>query len=116
MYLVFKIFLTAIVVVLISEIAKRSTLIAGVVASLPLTSLLAFLWMYYDVQDTGSIRDLSINIFLMIPPSLTFFVVMYFFLGWKLNFFVTLISAIAITAIVYWLYFYILSFLGINLN
>jgi hypothetical protein len=42
--------------------------------------------------------------------------VMYFFLGWKLNFFMTLISAIAITAIVYWLYFYILSFLGINLN
>ena len=83
MYLVFKILLTAIVVVLISEIAKRSTLIAGVVASLPLTSLLAFLWMYYDVQDTGSIRDLSINIFLMIPPSLTFFVVMYTFLGWK---------------------------------
>ena len=77
MYLVFKILLTAIVVVLISEIAKRSTLIAGVIASLPLTSLLAFLWMYYDVQDTGSIRDLSINIFLMIPPSLTFFVVMY---------------------------------------
>ena len=116
MYLVFKILLTATVVVLISEIAKRSTLIAGVIASLPLTSLLAFLWMYYDVQDTGSIRDLSINIFLMIPPSLTFFVVMYFFLGWKLNFFMPLISAIAITAIVYWLYFYILSFLGINLN
>jgi uncharacterized membrane protein (GlpM family) len=42
MYTLFKILFTAIIVVVISEIAKKSTLIAGIVASIPLTSLLAF--------------------------------------------------------------------------
>jgi len=51
MYTLFKILFTAIIVVVISEIAKRSTLIAGIVASIPLTSLLAFVWLYYDTQE-----------------------------------------------------------------
>ena len=71
MYTIIKIIFTALVIVIISEIAKRSTLIAGIVASIPLTSLLAFMWLYFDTQDPNSIRDLSRNILLMIPPSMT---------------------------------------------
>ena len=50
MYTIIKIIFTALVIVIISEIAKRSTLIAGIVASIPLTSLLAFMWLYFDTQ------------------------------------------------------------------
>ena len=74
MYTIIKIIFTALVIVIISEIAKRSTLIAGIVASIPLTSLLAFMWLYFDTHDPNSIRDLSRNILLMIPPSLTLIV------------------------------------------
>ena len=116
MYTLFKILFTAIIVVVISEIAKRSTLIAGIVASIPLTSLLAFVWLYYDTQDIESIRELSRNILLMIPPSLTFFISLYFTIGWNVSFYLSLCTSIVLTAIVYWLYFYILSFLGIYLN
>ena len=62
MYTIIKIIFTALVIVIISEIAKRSTLIAGIVASIPLTSLLAFMWLYFDTQDPNSIRYLSGNI------------------------------------------------------
>jgi hypothetical protein len=103
-------------VVVISEIAKKSTLIAGIVASIPLTSLLAFVWLHFDTQDIESIRDLSRNILLMIPPSLTFFISLYFIVGWNMSFYLSLFISIILTAIVYWLYFYILSFLGIYLN
>jgi len=116
MYTLFKIFFTAIIVVVISEIAKKSTLIAGIVASIPLTSLLAFVWLHFDTQDIESIRDLSRNILLMIPPSLTFFISLYFIVGWNMSFYLSLFISIILTAIVYWLYFYILSFLGIYLN
>ena len=54
MYVFVKIIITAFIVVLISEIAKRSTVIAGIVASVPLTSLLAFVWFYFDTQDVNS--------------------------------------------------------------
>ena len=116
MYTLFKILFTAIIVVVISEIAKKSTLIAGIVASIPLTSLLAFIWLHFDTQDIESIRDLSRNILLMIPPSLTFFISLYFIVGWNMSFYLSIFISIILTAIVYWLYFYILSFLGIYLN
>ena len=79
MYVFIKLIFTAFVVVLISEIAKRSTVFAGIVASIPLTSLLAFIWLYFDTQDINSIRELSRNILLMIPPSLVFFYNYLFF-------------------------------------
>ena len=66
MYVFIKLIFTAFVVVLISEIAKRSTVFAGIVASIPLTSLLAFIWLYFDTQDINSIRELSRNILLML--------------------------------------------------
>ena len=65
MYTLIKIIFTALIVVAISEIAKRSTLIAGIAASIPLTSLLAFIWLYFDTQDPSAVRDLSRNILLI---------------------------------------------------
>ena len=116
MYTIIKIIFTALVIVIISEIAKRSTLIAGIVASIPLTSLLAFMWLYFDTQDPNSIRDLSRNILLMIPPSMTFCIVLYSLVGWNMSFYSSLSISILLTAFVYWLYFFILGFFGINLK
>ena len=59
MYIVLKIFITALTVIAIGEIAKRSSLLAGIIASVPLTSLLAFLWIYYETQDFSLIKVLS---------------------------------------------------------
>ena len=116
MYVFIKLIFTAFVVVLISEIAKRSTVFAGIVASIPLTSLLAFIWLYFDTQDINSIRELSRNILLMIPPSLVFFITIYFLIGWNFSFYISLALSIVLTAFVYWLYIYILGFFGIYLN
>ena len=116
MYTIFKILLTAMIIVGISEIAKRSTLIAGIVASIPLTSLLALTWLYFDTQSSSTVMDLSRNILLMIPPSLTFFIALNSLLGWNTAFTLSLLISIMLTAVVYWIYFYILNFFGVNLK
>ena len=116
MYAIFKILFTAMIIVGISEIAKRSTLIAGIVASIPLTSLLALTWLYFDTQSSSTVMDLSRNILLMIPPSLTFFIALYSLLGWNTAFTLSLLISIVLTAVVYWIYFYILNFFGVNLK
>ena len=54
-----KIILTATVIVAIAEVAKRNSVIAAVIASLPLTSLLAFVWMRYEAVLNSQIADLS---------------------------------------------------------
>ncbi len=67
-YLIVKGVLSGALVVGVSEIAKRSTLFAAVFASLPLTSILAMIWLYLDSDSTESVRALSIGIFWMVLP------------------------------------------------
>ena len=74
LYLLIKTLITALVVVAISEIAKRSSLLAGLIASIPLTSFLAFIWLYWETKDPYKIIDLSYSIILMIIPSFVFFI------------------------------------------
>ena len=116
MYISLKILITALIVVVVSEISRRSTIIAGLIASIPLTSLLAIIWIYFETSDVENIKNLSSNILLMIPPSLTFFICLPLFIDMKIEFYLSVFLSIVITAIVYWLYFYILGIIGINLN
>src|SRR5262245_40083777 len=81
---VVKVLLTALVVVAVTEIAKRSTLWGAVLASLPLTSLLAFAWLYLDTADTARVSELSYGIFWLVLPSLVLFLLLPVLLrlGW----------------------------------
>jgi hypothetical protein len=72
-YYLLKVALSAVLIVLVSEIARRSSLLAGLLASLPLVSILAFVWLYLDTRDTGKVADLSVSIFWLVLPSLTLF-------------------------------------------
>lgn len=50
-YYIFKIVITTILIVVISEISKRSSLMGSVLASIPLVSVLAMVWLYVDTKD-----------------------------------------------------------------
>lgn len=69
-----KVAVTSLLVVAIAEAAKRSTLLAALLASLPLTSLLAILWLWRDTGDAEQISSLATGIFWLVLPSLVFFV------------------------------------------
>ncbi len=71
-----KVALTSVVVVSVSEIAKRSTLAGAVLASLPLTSLLAFVWLYSETGDVQKIAALSHGIFWLVLASLPLFLIL----------------------------------------
>lgn len=72
---VVKVAISALTIVGVTEITKRAgSFWGGVLASLPLTSLLALVWLYWDTRDPGVVVALSWSIFWMVWPSLTFFV------------------------------------------
>jgi len=75
-YLLLKALLSGAVIAAASEIARRSSLLAAVLISLPLTSILAAIWLYRDTRDTGEVAALSWSILWVIVPSLVFFVVL----------------------------------------
>ncbi len=92
-----KIILSAVLIVLISEISKRTSFWGGLIASLPITSLLAIIWLYIDTGDKEKVSKLSINIFWFVLPSLLFFITLPFFitkLGWNVYFSIAVSSGI----------------------
>lgn len=96
-----KVAVTAVVVVAVSELAKRGTLLAALLASLPLTSLLAFVWLHLETHDAERIAALSHGIFWLVLPSLLLFVVLPLLLksGW--TFWPSLAASCAVTALAY---------------
>ena len=59
MYYFTKLIITALIIVIVSEVAKKSTFIGAIIISIPLTSLLAFSWLYIDTKDYQKVIDLS---------------------------------------------------------
>ncbi len=96
-----KIILSAAIIVAVSELAKRSTLAAAFLASLPLTSLLAFVWLYLDTGDVQKVSALSLNIFWLVLPSLALFLVLPLLLKFGWGFWLSLVLSMAATAILY---------------
>ena len=56
MYFFLKTIISAIIIVAVSEIAKKYTWTAAIIVSLPLTSLLAFIWLYWDTKDYQKVK------------------------------------------------------------
>ena len=84
LYFLIKTTITALIVAAVSELARRYTVWAALLASLPLTSILAFIWVYWDTKDSGKIIELSYSVFWLVFPSLAFFLILPLLLkqGW----------------------------------
>ena len=109
-----KVVVTAIVVVAVAEIGKRSPLWAALLASLPLTSVLAFVWLYLDTRDPERVAVLANGILWLVLPSLLLFVALPPMLraGW--SFWLSLAAASAITAAGYTVLTWLLARAGID--
>ena len=114
-YLIIKTIVSALVIVIVSEIAKKSSLFAGLLASIPLTSFLAFIWLYWETKDSAKVMDLSNSIMLMIIPSFVFFIVLTIALKLNISFLYSMLISVASTGILYWLYINLLNKLGFSL-
>lgn len=73
MYFTIKTLLTALIVAAVSELSQRYTLLSALLIALPLTSILAFCWIYYESRDTQKIIAMSNSVFWLVIPSLLFF-------------------------------------------
>lgn len=96
-----KVAVTALLVVAISEIARRSTLWAAALASLPLTSLLAFIWIYLDSGEVEAVATLSQSIFWLVLPSLPLFLLLPVLLRMGTGFWPSLALSCVVTGLAY---------------
>jgi hypothetical protein len=101
MYFTLKVLITALIISGVSELARRYTVWAALLASLPLTSILAFIWVYWETQDTGKIIELSYSVFWLVFPSLVFFLMLPFLLKQGIAFGWAMMLSVTIMALLY---------------
>lgn len=114
-YTILKFIITATLIVLISEISKRNTSLGALLASLPLVSVLAMLWLYIDTKNVQKVADLASSILWLFIPSLALFIVLPVLLKKGLDFYLSMGLAVIITAGCYGLMLMILARYGIKI-
>lgn len=104
-----------ILIVAISEIAKRSSFAGALLASIPLVSVLAILWVYIDTKDIAIISSLSTSVFWLVLPSLVLFITLPLLLKQGLHFYFSISLSIGFTMLAYWLMIVTLNHYGVKL-
>ena len=113
-FVMIKYIVTAAVVVLVSEFAKASDKLGGLVASLPLVTVLTLIWLFVEKQPATKIANHAYYTFWYVIPTLPMFLLFPYLLP-KWGFWLTLISCIGFTLAVFYMYAIALKQLGINL-
>ncbi|MCH9646509.1 MAG: DUF3147 family protein [Proteobacteria bacterium] len=114
-YYLSKVVISALLIVAISEISKRSSLLGALLASIPLVSVMAILWIYIDTKDIEKISQLSTSIFWLVLPSLALFIALPVLLKQGVDFYLSLFISVAITAACYGIMVFILNYYNIKL-
>jgi hypothetical protein len=96
-----KTLITAAIIAMISEIAKRSPAFAALIASLPLISVLGMLWIYQESSDVERIASQSEATFWLVLPSLPMFLLLPVMLRHGMGFYFALGLNCALTALLY---------------
>jgi hypothetical protein len=98
MSVLLKVVISALLIGAIAEISRRSTAVAALLASLPLVSLIAMIWIYHDTHDVTRIAAFSMSIFWYVLPSLILFALLpTLLLRWHVSFYPALLIASAAT-------------------
>jgi len=101
LYLAVKAALSGIIIAIVSEIARRSPGFGGLIVSLPLISLLTFVWLWRDTGDATRIAALSHSAFWFFLPSMPLFLVLPALLRAGLGFWAALALACLLTIALY---------------
>jgi len=113
-WLIIKYLLTSAVVVAVSEFAKRSDRIGGLVAALPLVTLLALIWLYIEKQPEQKIANHAWYTFWYVVPTLPMFLAFPALLP-RIGFWPTLLACVAITIVCFGLFALLVRRFGIDL-
>lgn len=113
-WIISKYLLTAAVVVLVSELAKRSDRLGSFVAALPMVTVLALIWLYVENQPPEKIANHAWYTFWYVIPTLPMFLIFPWLLP-RIGFWMTLAACVLITAVCFGLFALAVRRFGVEL-
>ena len=109
-----KIFVSALVIAIVTEVAKLSDKWGGLIAALPTTTFLILLWMYFEgASDDKIARHVGFTIYFVLPTLPLFFVVP--FIINKFGFWPAFFASILLTALLVYLFNIFYERFGVNI-
>jgi len=112
---IIKLALTALVILVVSEISKRLPLLGSLIASLPLISVLGMIWIFQETKDSQKIITHAEGTFWYVLPSLPMFLVMPWMMKKGISFYLSLGAGILLTVILYVIMTKLLSRFGLSI-
>ncbi len=114
LWIAFKYLTTAAIVVLISEIAKRSDRLGALVAALPTVTILALIWMYIEGQGSEKLSNHAFYTFWFVVPTLPMFLIFPYLIT-KYSFWNTLALSCLVSVVCFVITSVIAKHFGVNL-
>jgi len=114
-YLILKCLLSGVIVMAVSEIARRSPAFGALVASLPLVSLLGIIWLWRDTGDSERIAAHAEATFWYVIPSLPMFLALPWMLRHGVGFWIAILGACLLTIALYGLTILVAARFGVRL-
>ncbi len=100
---VVKLLVSAALIAVATEVAKRLPFWGAVIIALPLTSILAMSWLYLDTRDNALVTRFAKDIFVIVPVSLVFFLPFWLETKTQFGFVINLLLGLALLALAVWL-------------
>ena len=113
-WIITKYLLTAAVIVVVTEAAKRSDKLGAFIAALPLVTVIALIWLYLENQPQEKIANHAWYTFWYVVPTLPLFLVFPILLP-KIGFWLTLGASVLITIGSFAIFAYTVRHFGIEL-
>ena len=98
MFIIFKIIITSILIVAITEIAKLNDRIGGLIAALPITTFIILFWLYYENNTVEKISNHVSYTLLYVLPTLPMFLVFPYLIN-KFGFYWSIFISVLITSL-----------------
>lgn len=95
--LIAKFLLTSFIIVLVSEIAKRTDKLGALIASLPFVTIMVMIWLYFEKQGAEKIANHAYYTLWYVVPTLPMFAVIPIMLKKGCNFWFTMGISVLVT-------------------
>ncbi len=114
MWIVSKYLITAALVVLISEVAKRNQSLGALIAALPVVTVLTLIWLQLEHQPANRIATHAWLTFWYVLPTLPMFLSFPWLMG-RLGFWPSLTLSAALTSVCFFVVSLLLKRFGISI-
>jgi hypothetical protein len=118
MPIVLKYLITAVVVVAVSEIAKRSDKLGALIAALPMVTVLAMTWMFFEFkgqEQTDKVANHAYYTFWYVIPTMPMFLLMPWMLRKGIHYSWSLLAGCLLTAVLFIITAYIMKWFDVDL-